>query len=352
MFRRHAIKDRALNLRAGELVEIRSREEILATLDAQGRLDAMPFMPEMLKYCGKQIKVHKSAHKTCDTIGFQGARKLKRTVHLEGTRCDGPSHDGCQAACTLFWKDAWLRRVEVGTAHVALVDSDSTVGPTPEPGGPEEQILLSATRDAAVAGEVVYRCQATELNRASEILPWWDFRQYVKDVTSGNVGVFRIVRALGFWLFKKLLRIGAYRALIWTYDSVQQAIGGIPYPFKYGTCDRTPSAKLDLQPGELVCVRSQADILTTVNARNRNRGLSFDEEMVGFCGGTYRVRARVERIINERTGKMTQLGSDCIILEGVTCQSNFKNQRLFCPRSIFPYWREIWLQRIGEDIRR
>ena len=37
--------------RAGDLVEIRSREEILATLDEHGRLDGMPFMPEMLAFC-------------------------------------------------------------------------------------------------------------------------------------------------------------------------------------------------------------------------------------------------------------------------------------------------------------
>jgi hypothetical protein len=37
-----------LNLRSGELVEVRSAEEILATLDAQGRFEVLPFMPEML----------------------------------------------------------------------------------------------------------------------------------------------------------------------------------------------------------------------------------------------------------------------------------------------------------------
>ena len=31
-----------------------------------GRLDELPFMPEMLKYCGARVKVGKRAHKTCD----------------------------------------------------------------------------------------------------------------------------------------------------------------------------------------------------------------------------------------------------------------------------------------------
>src|SRR5205823_5514963 len=54
--------------RAGDWVEVKSAEEILATLDEQGRLDGLPFMPEMLQYCGKRLQVFKSAHKSCDTI--------------------------------------------------------------------------------------------------------------------------------------------------------------------------------------------------------------------------------------------------------------------------------------------
>jgi len=35
-----------------------------------------------------------------------------RTVHLEGLRCDGEYHDGCDALCLLYWKEAWLRRID------------------------------------------------------------------------------------------------------------------------------------------------------------------------------------------------------------------------------------------------
>jgi hypothetical protein len=34
--------------RAGDFVEVRSGEDILATLDQDGCVDGMPFMPEML----------------------------------------------------------------------------------------------------------------------------------------------------------------------------------------------------------------------------------------------------------------------------------------------------------------
>src|SRR5215216_4982486 len=91
------------SLRAGDVVRVRSREEILATLDANGRLDGQPFMPEMLQFAGRELPVSKIAHKTCDTINrpSTGMRRLDNTVHLVGARCDGSAHGGCQAGCLL-----------------------------------------------------------------------------------------------------------------------------------------------------------------------------------------------------------------------------------------------------------
>src|SRR5262245_2737931 len=103
-----------LGLRIGELVEVRSRDEILATLDATGRLDGLPFMPEMLKQCGRRFRVFRRAIKACDTIGNTGMHRMEDAVHLEGVRCDGSAHAGCQALCMVYWKEAWLKRVEPG----------------------------------------------------------------------------------------------------------------------------------------------------------------------------------------------------------------------------------------------
>ena len=54
-------------LRAGDWVEVRSKEEILRSLDKNGRLEGLPFMPQMFQYCGQRFRVFKRAHKTCDT---------------------------------------------------------------------------------------------------------------------------------------------------------------------------------------------------------------------------------------------------------------------------------------------
>src|SRR5437016_12594238 len=101
---------RRLNLRVGQWIEVRSAQEILATLDEDGCLDQLPFMPEMIKFCGGRYRVLKRANKIIDLVRTTGVRKMTGTVILENIRCDGSSHGGCQAGCHLLWKEAWLRK--------------------------------------------------------------------------------------------------------------------------------------------------------------------------------------------------------------------------------------------------
>jgi hypothetical protein len=61
------------------------------------------------------------------------------------------------------------------------------------------------------------------------------------------------------------------------------------------------------------------------------------------------VLRRIEHIVNEKTGKMVHLKNDAVILEEVVCHSRvINNCRRFCPRSVYLYFREIWLERVGE----
>jgi hypothetical protein len=336
----------ALNLRAGDLVEVRSEQEILATLDDGGRLENLPFMPEMLAHCGKRYRVEARADKTCDTIDYRGNRRLYETVHLEGMRCDGSAHGGCQATCPFYWKEAWLRRASDIAAPV------SSGGPLAAAAERRDRAWLSGTTQhprASETEEIRYKCQATEILTASHPMKWWDVRQYLRDVRSGNVGVMDVVGAVAFRLFRRTIHarwFRGYRPAIRAYNRYQAWRGGPAYPETDGTLDKTPKQTLDLVPGELVRIKSQREIRQTVDARSRNRGLSFDAEMVRYCGSERRVLLRVERIINERTGHMIRLPSDCIILDGAVCQARCSDKRLFCPRALYPFWREIWLERV------
>ncbi len=129
--------------------------------------------------------------------------------------------------------------------------------------------------------------------------------------------------------------------------------GGTLFPRTRGVIPEgqpTPVARLDLQAGELVRVKSHEAILHTISTANQNRGLSFDAEMVPYCGGTYRVQKRVRRLIDERSGEMRELKTPSLILESVVCQSRYSECRYFCPRSIHSYWREIWLERVESTL--
>ena len=322
-----------LDLRAGDLVEVLSAAEILATLDKRGELDSLPFMPEMLQFCGQRFRVSHRADKTCDTIKDYRARRMYRTVHLEQLRCDGGGHDGCQAGCLIFWKEAWLKRTEGKPDAVPLVQIRQQRNRANENGDENQAFseLLARASHTTDGGGQRYFCQATELLRASEPLQWWDIRQYLRDIRTRNVSLAKLARGSWYALYAIARRkLRAPRT----------------FPFIGGKLATTPTERLDLQPGELVQVKSRKEIYATLDQWSKNRGLYYDIEMWKFSGGIFRVLRRVEKIVNEKNGHMIKLPNGCVILDGVFCSGERSTHRLFCQRSIFPYWREIWLRRI------
>ena len=118
----------------------------------------------------------------------------------------------------------------------------------------------------------------------------------------------------------------------------------VEYPHVRGTLRSTPSGSAQPSVWRNRHGQAQEQIVATLDTNNQNRGLSFDAEMVPYCGGTYRVLRRVDRILDERTGRMLML-HNCIILDGVVCGGCYSTRRLFCPRSIYSYWHEIWLRK-------
>jgi hypothetical protein len=340
-----------LGLRAGDWVEVKSKEEILLTLNNQAQLDGLPFMPQMFQYCGQRFRVYKSAHKTCDTVFPVRGRRLADAVHLE-TRCDGQAYGGCQAGCLIFWKEAWLKRADESAARLAK--QEPAIGKaTGEVEGCTEQNVLKSTRTAGQERESdpTYVCQATLLPYYTTDLKSYDLRQYLEDFTSGNETIGRMISIFCYVATNTLMNggLGLGRPLRWLYDRFQGVRGGTPYPRRWGTIpqgEKTPSLDLDLQPGELVRVKPYKEILKTLDKSNRNRGLFFDAEMVPYCGKTYRVLKRVNQILDEKTGKMMRFKNPCIVLESVICNSCYSEKRFFCPRAIYSYWREIWLERV------
>lgn len=314
--------ERITHLKPGDLVEVRNATEIMLTLDGDGKLDGLPFMPEMLAFCGRRLRVSTRADNTC---ALGQPRRIERTVHLEQLRCDGSSHRGCEAGCLILWKEAWLRpatdngdgsNAPVLSSKAASIGSDSNAYST----------LSELTQKPGNR----LMCQATELASASCPAPcgapsiyFWNL---ARDCISGRRSLSDLRKLMTYFWGKAVLRA----FMLWTRA-----------PWNADRYKKTPATPLDLQPGEVVRVRGMFDILRTLDRKGCNRGMEFKPEMFQFCGRKFQVISNMQRRIDERSGELKGFRSPCIVLQSVYCEG----QRSFCRRSNYHYWREIWLSR-------
>lgn len=221
-----------LGLKAGQWVEVRTKAEILSTLDRNARLEELPFMPQMLRYCGRRFRVSKRAHKLCDTAYSTGGRQMSDAVFLEDLRCDGEAYGGCEMRCLVLWKEAWLKPVDgaAGSSMPGVVPATPSGSDVAGHGACSEQSIYEATRDtaaSAAASGTVYVCQATQLPQATQPLSRWNIGQYIEDYRSGNAGATEIVAGLLYLAYTNLVwsGVGFGAALRWAYDLLQKVRG-------------------------------------------------------------------------------------------------------------------------------
>jgi hypothetical protein len=327
-------------LRVGDVVELRSAAEILATLDEGAATQSMPFMPEMLRHAGQRFTVTRRVEKICDTVGKVSgepsvSRRMRSTVYLDDLRCDGSAHGGCQAGCRLYWKEQWLKVVDDDEAPVSSASEQAELVTLVEG-------ATTALRESGGVTKEVYRCQATEARAASESLSSLDPRQHVREVTAGNVPAARVVSVLG--------RHAAASTLATVKTWVSRALRAAHLHTPRTRASSTGTAPLRssdpaerFQPGDIVRIKPFEEIERTL-VNGRHRGLWFDvSEMSPFCGGVFTVKDRVQRFIDDWSGEMIELKTDCLILDGVCCTGEHSTRRWFCPRGIYPFWREDWL---------
>jgi hypothetical protein len=309
MFRATSV-DKFSRFLRGDTVRVNALPEILATLDAEGTLDGMPFMPEMAQYCGRRFRVLRRVERVF-LDHYYCVGRLRDTVLLEGLRCDGAAHDGCQMGCALLWKEAWL----------------TPAGSQPDDETPAVRLSVAEPVGLLTSKDGRMFCQATELVRATAPLPFWDVRQYARDVKNGEMTFCELAAMFRRAVFRRL------RALL-----PRRAASEVPAQHQ-----AAPVERLNLQVGELVEVKSKAEIQATLDGRGRHRGLAFTPEMADYCGTRRRVAARVEKIIVEWSGAVRPM-SETVTLEGVTCQGRFARS---CPRGCYHLWREAWLRRVS-----
>jgi hypothetical protein len=302
-----------VRLRPGDLVEVKAPEEILQTLDADGTLGQLPFMPEMVEFCGKRFQVSKRVLKTCYYTERNAAGFLKfktdDVVLLDSLRCSGAEHDGCQKACMIFWREAWLRRVQDGAVQTKL-DSTAT-----------ERLRA---RLKTSTGPKTYFCQASELLKPTKPMSQRErFEGCLNEVLVGNCSILEMALRIRRWLF---------------WRGRRKFLGDYPH----GTNKSTPVESLNLRSGEVIEVKPMESINSTLDEAGYNRGLFFFPDMESLCGKQERVDRRIEKIIVDGTGEMRQL-HNTVYLENSYCGCAYVLGG--CPRREFSYWREIWLRR-------
>lgn len=301
-------------LLVGDVVEIRSLDDIVQTLDASGCFDALPFMPEMAQLCGQRARVYRCVDKIYDYGRSNTLKRLEDAVLLAGLRCDGSAHDGCQASCYLLWKRSWLRPVADGESGRQRL----------------EQHVPTAWRQGT-ASRSRYSCQYTQLAAASTPIRQWDIRQDLRPLFTGNVTLVAFCVAL-------LTRL---------FNTVQSTRGGVSYPaMMVTTGGSTRSVGPSLAPGDPVRVLAMKDIAKTLDQHGRNRGLWFDAEMVKQCGRRHTISHNVERIIDSTSGQMLKMKNSCLLLTGVDVSGEFHR---FLAQHERPFWRAVWLSPETEE---
>lgn len=303
-------------LRPGDLVEVKSANEIAAILDSDGTLDQLPFMPEMLGYCGNRFRVSQKVTIVCSSGTKTGSvlRSFRENdvVLLEDLRCSGAEHDGCQKSCSILWREAWLRKVDKDTPATEVTADGAA---------------LLRSRLKTQLGPTTYFCQASEILRATRALSKRArYAKCIDEVRFGNCGLLDMLRRIGIFVFWK-----AHRLVFGHYAK--------------STVKPTPTGSLNLKAGELVQVKPMENISCTLDENASNRGLWFSPGMRLLCDQQRRVERRIEKLIVDGTGEMRQL-KNTVFLEDSHCSCPHIALG-GCSRREFVYWREIWLQRSG-----
>lgn len=151
----------------------------------------------------------------------------------------------------------------------------------------------------------------------------------------------RLTGPFPLFLFQRLVYLLRTRGVRGTMDRIRcvcrRKLG------RKATWTEQRDEALHLQPGELVQIKSEAEIRQTLDEYATFRGLAFLDEMRGHCGKRFRVHKRLERMFLEESREFRRL-KNTVLLDGVMCQGT----GVGCDRSCFLFWREAWLKRVPE----
>jgi hypothetical protein len=119
----------SLGLEPGEMVEVKSAEEIADTLTALGRNRGLRYDHNLNQHCGKKYRVRDRL----DRMILESTGEmifLQNTVTLQEVRCqcEVSAVGGCPRRDWAYWREIWLRRVAGSDSLVPSADLGSRPG--------------------------------------------------------------------------------------------------------------------------------------------------------------------------------------------------------------------------------
>jgi hypothetical protein len=102
---------RRLDLKPGEMVEVRSAREILRTLDRRGRNRGMAFKAEMFSFCGRRFRVVSRMERRVDERDGLLHDFSNECIILDSVHCEG-QRSFCSRHNYHYWREIWLNRVD------------------------------------------------------------------------------------------------------------------------------------------------------------------------------------------------------------------------------------------------
>jgi hypothetical protein len=115
-----------LPVKAGDLIQVRTYEEILETLDRNNRNRGMYFDAEEVPYCGKTFHVRSEVRRIIDERTGRMLIFKDPSLILEGVICQARYSDRrmfCPRAIYSFWRQTWLKPAEA----VDALESSTTL---------------------------------------------------------------------------------------------------------------------------------------------------------------------------------------------------------------------------------
>ena len=114
---------------------------------------------------------------------------------------------------------------------------------------------------------------------------------------------------------------------------------------KRKTADQETREILDINPGDLVNVRSKDEIRDMLDDREKYKGCLFIDEMYEHCNKTYEVLKKIDYFFDEARQEICKC-KDTVVLEGVLCSGRQRLYSRSCDRNCFFFWHTAWLKKL------